>query len=1817
MGSLINNIKVSLDNFTDNMRNSFIGNDTNMSDGKVIDTIDYGDFEYRDGVDNIYTSQSDLDTYISELESNIDEYQTNIDNLNSEISYLNDFNNQEGEHFDSLRIDSGLSYDYDLQKFRTPEEYSYLRQMELQAESITNTIDEVQLERDVKEYTERYNMAVSSYTNGEASNSSEFSSLLSKKQQDLSTNQFLLHQAKQQSEVASFDSYSLTQEFNSNYDFAYTYQSKIESTDTEEYNLIINLICNTKDISNWHDMENYYREHIAKHGESLSAFDLLECVCEAKYGISPQNLRKLSNEEVGKLIYNLEEDGLYWAEQTYNIYKYMNDKQLAMYKTIFERTGSARDYYEAIEEDINSLQGLEDALGFFKKTLGESGYKLEDVRFVTDDEGKLSIYTLNSTGEWEENYDLTTNFYTLADSFFEGIGDGTLSFFEGFGNIFSSSDNRSRLDYKKMYVATFLENNAILKGTYDVGSGIGNMVPSIMMSTLLGGAGAPALIQENFGYLFMGLSTMGNEKKNYLVQGFDEGRALIGGLLKGSIEFITGKLLGRIPGLNNDADIDVISLVDFKKAVQESIFGKTALSRATSFFRATNWGKLMLQIADNMAHEGMEEFIQSYFETGVDAAITGNPTAIGETTQEALYSFLMGALTSGIMSSGQVVIQFDYAGAEYRMNKAEIQEFLNQNHVGNPTQDLFQYSVNTHNTNQTDIKGIDVALEIRNNPDFTTDPKGVAKVQNLSDTEFINLLIGLSNNNTKLDLSNTEFVKTLTDKINKLNIPSLSANQARTIQAEIESIYGHNGHYEEVVETLETLESKIVKEEALAKKTNANTTNQEQDSSTVEELNLTPTTDQNGTPRISQKIYESLLNYDPNFGANLFSVSTGFGEESTQSANTSSNPKIDIKSIINSIDERASKWQAALDLAEMWAKNRKSNSNGSKKECYNVPIPITEDITKPAVLLKYEADTKTIYNTLIRINETDNLIKNGLRTPQTLSYRIENEIIYDEKGVAHERTIVYELQERAAGRSIFPKINENQENYETKQRISDQANAVYISEISQQKLIDFMQNVALYYQNGYNLDTNENNYFLDSEGNITLIDLDISEQHTNKQVDINQVLSSLPNILSQLASKKRLENINPNTLNTIISNWYAAAYQYLQSQGYSNEGISRTLNNINLRDLGYDATITNQLTTKTINDKINQVKQEKIVVGEALFDDAATSRLITIGALCDIIQNEELFNKFLNNEFDNHYTKTNYYEAFVQLYQAMHKNNYDLGFNKEASIRLEQIYKESLKHVDKRLIEYSNNLTPTERINIMKAHNKVYDRQLLNNFVTHLLESNPNNPNIIFDDALLLLINDAITNKDNIDLDYSIYNNLINTVDNSLVKIAQTNQRLTREQLDRYIELGNIRSIFTSDTAKTYTINYLASYPSGSIVDFLKNTTYSEVLPERIKQQMIEIVNTMHDEYYQRNNDNNDNYGANQNATARGVITRIKNLDWLDSKQSFINYLTEYDKRIDKKVAKKFYNQLVNIIENNNAINAKYAKIVQDYMYKIAGETNSFDVMDKIYNTFEYKFASEEYKQLFNKLQTLGLSKLNAIRILSSLDSTGICSYAAFANEIFEYYKNEPNKFYHDFGYTMYIKGEDGKVILNSSELLLDMYDLYYDAGKQRTGTLFKMTADGKIEINELDTKQQIYMSKSEGTNINARNAFLKYKNINLESQEQLFKNFNPKNKTQLNREQVNQLKNNVIEYLKQDSKNSVRLGIYRTNDNCFHFNDSNGKTFITTETWEEGDGHAVTITGVEGDNFIVISWGKRLLIPISDFVNNNFSISFQRMVSN
>ena len=410
-------------------KDNIINSATNSTDNNSYNS------NLTDAYDFYYESE---DMYIPETQEEINENNTN---LQDEITNLTNTNNEletEKKRIETLKenfdYDEELRTKYELNedaagRIMNPSEYEKREKLDnsLYYTNPDGSFNEDLFQERLADYTDRYNKALNESTKGEFTDIDILSERMSELNLNIASNNESIRLKTKEQQEAEYDNKALTDCFKDNMSNETNYKDKM--TESEQgYEYCKDIVLSMNNLGNQNDAENHFKELT---GKELCAYDLLECLAEEKYGISPEQLRAMTAEEAEEFIRNLQGDGYNWADQAYGIYKYLNDKQLAMIKTIAEEDGlfESRKYYECIEEKITSLQGMEDAIGFFNDLLKDSGYDLDDVRILVNQEGEFVVYTLNENGEYVENYELSTNVQNVLRSFGEGVEDGVVGFF--------------------------------------------------------------------------------------------------------------------------------------------------------------------------------------------------------------------------------------------------------------------------------------------------------------------------------------------------------------------------------------------------------------------------------------------------------------------------------------------------------------------------------------------------------------------------------------------------------------------------------------------------------------------------------------------------------------------------------------------------------------------------------------------------------------------------------------------------------------------------------------------------------------------------------------------------------------------------------------------------------------------------------------------------------------------------------------------------------------------------------------------------------------------------------------------------------------------------------------------------------------------------------------------------------------------------------------------------------------------------------------------------------------------------------------------
>ncbi len=324
------------------------------------------------------------------------------------------------------------------------------------------------------------------------------------------------------------------------------------------------------------------------------------------------------------------------------------NKQIAIPQYDFEKL---YQIYEVMtEEEIKiysylfETEGKERADEYLNKKQDELNQRIG----CKEAEQEIAELTIDDEGKIKETLGNMLNVGT------DGLKDGITSFFRGIENAIINNENITIEEYKIAYYLQYLEKNTdYLDNIYQVGMATGNMLPSVTASFLTSLV-APELAPK-VGQTLMGVSAYGNSKHEALVNGYSTMTSVIYGLLSAGSEVLTEKMGG------------VLGLAD---------------NPSTSFII-------------RMLQEGNEEFIQSYLMAGIDAVILNKPINLDELTDEAIKSFLMGAIVAGNLNlySGALGVGVNVIvnGKQMQLTTQQLTDLLNDN-IDQSISDIYELS---------------------------------------------------------------------------------------------------------------------------------------------------------------------------------------------------------------------------------------------------------------------------------------------------------------------------------------------------------------------------------------------------------------------------------------------------------------------------------------------------------------------------------------------------------------------------------------------------------------------------------------------------------------------------------------------------------------------------------------------------------------------------------------------------------------------------------------------------------------------------------------------------------------------------------------------------------------------------------------------------------------------------------------------------------------------------------------------------------------------------------------------------------------------
>ena len=461
-------------------------------------------------------------------------------------------------------------------------------------------------------------------------------------------------------------------------------------------------------------------------------------------------------------------------------------------------------------------------------------------------------------------------------------------------------------------------------------------------------------------------------------------------------------------------------------------------------------------------------------------------------------------------------------------------------------------------------------------------------------------------------------------------------------------------------------------------------------------------------------------------------------------------------------------------------------------------------------------------------------------------------------------------------------------------------------------------------------------------------------------------------------------------------------------------------------------------------------------------------------------------------------------------------------------------------------------------------------------------------------------------------MSYRQFSNLNDVLDVSLIKICM--QNISDGSLETYVKsLSDSDFIdFINEVSKQVCLDIndivetIINYERSRFDQIIKTLKYDENFSDFIKNVLSQSVSR--ESYFERyaieESDSNYSYfGIDQ-----GIIKKyngggyiVTDISWMKSPDDFAEFIVrDYKSRNPKSSMTK--EEAIAITTKLSSGKCRVRSTNYELIIRYLSENYLIDEVRKIQHDSFDRCYTPQYQRVLNKLVSNGTDVVTATRILDCVDSTGVCSYASIANLIFDYYKDIPAQFKHDFGFDLYVE-IDGQLRINEIELLADMYISINS--NLLGGTLFNYD-DGKYSIvsGSVNTEKQVYLSSSNaGVKTDIINAYLRLKNSSFSINREVL-SFGVNSSKSLT---VEGLKKIFVDAL-QDAK-CVDLGIYKTSKKITLLY-ADGGTCCSTMDWNEGKGHAVYVVGVNNDSVIVSSWGKKLYIPLSDLVGNRFTIS-------
>ena len=299
-----------------------------------------------------------------------------------------------------------------------------------------------------------------------------------------------------------------------------------------------------------------------------------------------------------------EADGEPMEYGTYSGLARMSQDEIANYNYLYATEGKqeADAYLDFLEEELNYRQGQAEAALIGDDVLRAMGYSMgAGIRRFGDNIGDMFAGGAEAVRPYE--YGTQAVRENLADS--------------------------------GAKLPDWMGGGSVGQAAFDLAGTAGNVLPSILLYTLTGGAGASTALASAAGSASMGLSVGGGARMQALREGYTPEQATQYGILIGASEGALQYLLGGMSKLGGKLTGGAAA-----KAIQ-------------------NIDNALLRVAANgaihMAGEGAEEYLQEILDPIYRNLLLDENNEIDLADPEAVYSFMLGALTAGVMDAPQII----------------------------------------------------------------------------------------------------------------------------------------------------------------------------------------------------------------------------------------------------------------------------------------------------------------------------------------------------------------------------------------------------------------------------------------------------------------------------------------------------------------------------------------------------------------------------------------------------------------------------------------------------------------------------------------------------------------------------------------------------------------------------------------------------------------------------------------------------------------------------------------------------------------------------------------------------------------------------------------------------------------------------------------------------------------------------------------------------------------------------------------------------------------------------------------------------------